>query len=140
MSKAHSVRGFLQRNLRQCSSSVKAKGYFAFVRPTVEYASVIWSPQTTCDITALEMVQRKAARFVCNDFSSYLSVTEMMNNLKWNSLEDRRKQARLIMFYKIIHGIVQVNFNPYLHPSRRACGHQLNYRPLYVTGTVYQIM
>ena len=38
----------------------------------------------------------------------------MMNNLMWNSLEGRRKQARLIMFYEIIHGIVQVNFNPYL--------------------------
>ena len=103
VSKAHSVRGFLQRNLRQSSSSVKAKAYFIFVRPTVEYASVIWSPYTTCDITVLEAVQHKAARFVWNDFSSYSSVTAMMNNLKW-SLES--KQARLIMFYKIIHGIV----------------------------------
>ena len=59
----------------------------------------------------LEAVQHKAARFVCNDFSSYSSMTAMMNNLKWNSLEDRRKQARLIMFYKLIHGMVQVNFN-----------------------------
>jgi len=129
VSKAHSVCGFLQRNLRQYSSSVKAKAYFASVRPTVEYTSVIWSPYTTCDITALEAVQCKAARFVCNDFLSYLSMTAMMNNLKWNSLEERRKQARLIMFYKIIYGIVQINFNPYLHPSRRARGYQ-NYRHL----------
>ena len=93
MSKAHSVRGFLQRNLRQCSSSVKAKAYFAFVRPTVEYASVIWFPHTTCDITTLEALQRKAARFAYNDFLSYSSVTAMMNNLKWNSVEDRKKQA-----------------------------------------------
>ena len=75
VSKAHSVCGFLQRNLRQCSSSVKAKAYFASVRPTVEYASVIWSPYTTCDIAAaaLEAVQCKTARFVCNDFLSYLA-------------------------------------------------------------------
>jgi len=65
---------------------------------------VIWS-HTTCDITALEAVQRKAARSVRNDFSSYSSVIAMMNNLKWNSLDYRRKQARLIMLYKIIHGI-----------------------------------
>jgi len=82
VSKAHSVCDFLQRNSRQCSASVKAKAYLAFVRPIVEYASVIWSPYTTSDITALEAVQRKAARFVCNDFSSYSSVTAMMNNLK----------------------------------------------------------
>ena len=56
VSKVHSVHGFLQKNLRQCSSSVKAKAYFTFVRPTVEYASVIWSPYTTCDIAALEAV------------------------------------------------------------------------------------
>ena len=38
---ANSVRGFLQRNLRQCSTSVKPKAYLAFVRPIVEYASAI---------------------------------------------------------------------------------------------------
>ena len=81
-------------------------------------------------VTALEAVQRKAARLVCNDFSSYSSVTDMMNNLKWSSLEDRRKQARLIMCYKIINGIVQVNFNPYLYPSRRGRGNQQNFRHL----------
>ena len=44
----------------------------------------------------------------------------------------RRKQARLIMFYKIINGpgIVQVNFNSYLHPSRRARGNRQNFRHL----------
>jgi len=45
-------------------------------------------------------------------------------------MEDRRKQARLIMFYKIILRIVQVNFNPYLHYSKRAQGRQQNYRNL----------
>jgi len=70
-------------------SLVKAKAYLTFVRPMVECAAVIWSPYTTSDITALEAMQCKAARFVCNDF------------LKWNSLEDRRKQAKLIMFIKL---------------------------------------
>ena len=74
---------------------------------------------------------------MCNDFSSYSSVTAMLNNLKWNSLEDRKKQARLIMFYKIIHGIVQVNFNPYLHPSRGARGYQQNYRHLLTRINLY---
>jgi len=69
---------------------VKAKAYLDLY--IVEYASAIWSPYTTSDITTLEAVQCKAARFVCNDFSSYSSVTAMLNNLKWNSLEDRRKQ------------------------------------------------
>ena len=80
--KAYSVRGFLQRNLRKCSTSVKSKAYLAFVRPIVEYASVIWSSYTNCDKTVLEGVQRKATRFVCNDFSTCSSMTSMLNNLE----------------------------------------------------------
>ena len=33
-------------------------------------ASVVWSPYVKADISRIEMVQRKAARFVFNDFSS----------------------------------------------------------------------
>ena len=43
----------------------------------------------------IEMVQRRAARWVSNDYSTYSSVTEMMSNLGWRSLENRRYDARL---------------------------------------------
>ena len=69
-----------------CNISEIKSLYLAFVRPIVEYASVIWSPYTNCDKTVLEGVQHKAARFVCNDFSTYSSVTSMLNNLKWTAL------------------------------------------------------
>jgi len=54
-----------------------------YVRPIIEYASVVWSPYTKDDISRLEMVQRKAAHFVYNDFYSYSSVTAMLNKLNW---------------------------------------------------------
>ena len=44
--KANSVRGFLRRNLSQCSCQVKSLAYFTYVRPNLEYASVVWSPFT----------------------------------------------------------------------------------------------
>ena len=44
--KANSTRGILQRNLRQCSTDVKALAYVTYVRPIIEYASVVWSPHT----------------------------------------------------------------------------------------------
>ena len=48
----------------------------------------------------------------------------MMNDLKWKIEES-------LFFTKFsINGIVQVNFNPYLHPSRRARGNQQNFRHL----------
>ena len=46
INKANSTRGFLQRNLRQCSINVKSLAYVTYVRPIVEYASVVWSPHT----------------------------------------------------------------------------------------------
>ena len=30
-----------------------------YVRPIVEYNSIIWSPSTACDIDAIESVQRR---------------------------------------------------------------------------------
>ena len=73
------------------------------------------------------MVQRKAARFVFNDYSSYSSVTAMLQEVKWNSLQDRRIQSRLIMFYKILNNLMEVDFNSDFFPSERLTrGHQLS--------------
>ena len=81
--KANSTLAFLQRNLRKCSSTIKSLAYSAYVRPIVEYASVVWSPYVKADISRIEMVRRKAARFVFNDFSSYSSVSSMLTELNW---------------------------------------------------------
>ena len=53
----------------------------------------------------IEKVQRSAARFVTGDFSYRSSVTNMLIQLKWPLLEQRRNFLKLIMFYKILHGI-----------------------------------
>jgi hypothetical protein len=42
-------------------------GFFP-VRPSVEYASAVWDPYTRNQINQLEQVQRRAARFVNNNF------------------------------------------------------------------------
>ena len=34
--------------------------------------------------------------------------TEMMSNLGWRSLANRRYDARLLMFYKIVYGLVAI--------------------------------
>ena len=57
-----------QRNLEHCSQGLKAKAYLTYAHPIVEYASVFWSPCTQFHIQQVEMIQRRAARFVFNDF------------------------------------------------------------------------
>jgi len=74
------------------------------------------------------MVQRKAAQFVFNDFLTYSSVTAMMRELNWYSLQDR---SRLVLFYKIINNLVDVDFNSYSIPSvSQTRGHHLKFRQM----------
>ena len=96
---ANSIRAFLQRNLNQCHQSVKSTCYITYVRPILEYTSTVWSPHQVGDINRFEIVQRCAVRFVCNNFNRTASVTAMLNHLNWPTLECRRNQAKLHMFY-----------------------------------------
>ncbi len=52
-----------------------------------------------------------------NDFSHNSSVAAMMQHLEWQSLETRRQQARLMMFYHIIHDLVDISAYLYLTPA-----------------------
>ena len=68
----------------------------------------IWDPYYLRDIDSLEQVQRHAARFTTGDYHTTSSVTAMLAELGWKWLEDRRKDLRLALLYKIVHGHVAV--------------------------------
>ena len=80
-SKASQIFNFLRRNLSKCSSTVKASSYLTLVHPIMEYAASVWDPHHLNDIQALEKVQRRAARWVMNDYSWYSSVSAMLHSL-----------------------------------------------------------
>ena len=60
------------------------------------------------------MVQRRAARFVMNKYSNYDSVSQMLDTLGLNTLEDRHNKLRAVMVYKIIHNLVDIEPCNYL--------------------------
>ena len=82
--------------------------YFSLVRSFVDYASAVWDPHQKFNQVKLEMVQRRAARFVKSRYKRTDSVTAMLDELGWPILSKRRKDARLILFYKIINNLAQV--------------------------------
>ena len=84
----------------------------------MEYASIVWSPHVKGDISRLVMVQHNAAHFVFNNFSTYSSVSSMLSKLNWQPLEERRTNAIIIMFYKVINNLISINFvqNQHFHP------------------------
>ena len=87
---ANSTLGLLRRVLGGCSHKVKDTAYRTLVRPKLEYASCLWNPFRQLNINNIESVQRRAARYVFNDYSRYSPITPRVHSLGWDSLHHRR--------------------------------------------------
>ena len=97
-------------------------------------------PPTLDDTRKIEMVQRRAARWVLGDYSPYSSVSDMLGNLGWRTLEQRRADSRLDIFIKIVHGYVAVPLSSYAIPLThisRTSG-PLAYRQIYARTDYYK--
>ena len=100
-SKANRTLGFLRRNLFSCPQDVKEAAYKTLVRPILEYGSTDWDPHCNGLNDELENVQKRAARFVTRNYSYETgSMTGILEELKWETLQKRRKDNRLILMYK----------------------------------------
>ena len=77
--------------------------YTTYIRPTVEYASPVWDQHTKRNTDKIEMVQHMCARYVTGNFDRTSSVTSLLNCLSWPKLEERRRQYRLAVMYRILH-------------------------------------
>ena len=106
--KANSKLSFLRRNLKGCPEKLRETTYFVLVRSFLEYSATVWHPHQKYNSDKLEMVQRRAARFVKGRYGMYESVTQMLEELTWVPLSKRRENARLILFYKIINNLAMV--------------------------------
>ena len=130
--KANSVLGFIKRNIKTKDRDIKSTAYKALVRPHLEYCSSVWSPYTEKDKKKIEMVQRRAARYVTNRYHNTSSVSSMIDDLKWESLESRRQKLQLTLFFKIVNDLVDIPAAEYLTaaPSRLRSNHKLKFRHL----------
>ena len=125
-SKASRILGFVKRNLKHCPRTVKERAYQTLVRPKPEYSSPIWNPQHKTPTKKIEQVQRTAARFVLNkpyNRQNPTSVTTMLQQLNWPTLEDIRKASDLILMFKVVNSLVAVtvNYLPYKLPRYADC-------------------
>ena len=92
------------------------------------------------DIMKLEKVQQRAARWVLNDYSRFGSVTLMLDQLSWPTLQTRRKLSRLQTLHKVFYQQLALTVPSYYLPttrSTRQC-HPLHYILPYSSTTAYQ--
>ena len=118
-SSARSTLGVLRRNLSSCPRDVKDRAYQALVRPKLEYSSSAWNPYVIGQINSLDAVQRQAARFVTSNYDRYASVSQMLQELNWDSLAIRRSVHQCTMFYKIRNNFVNIPFPSCIIPATR---------------------
>ena len=91
--KANQTRHCIQRNLAACKPETKFQCYKTFIRPIVEYSSLVWDPVVNNQLTKkIESVQGKAARWVTNNLDYDVSS---------ESLSERRELARLKLLHRV---------------------------------------
>ena len=105
-----------ERNLRSLPQELRERAYFTIIRPGFEYASSITDPYLKKYVKRLESIQRHAARFVTNNphrrnnpDEDHNSVTALLEELGWEDLASRRKDARCTLLHKVLNGHVDVD-------------------------------
>ena len=78
--------------------------YTSFIRPLLEYADVVWDNCTQHEKQELEKIQHEAAR-IATGATKLVSIICLNKETGWDSLETRRKNHKLILFYKMVHSL-----------------------------------
>ena len=94
--------------------SVKHQLYLSHARSVLENCSPVWSPYLVTEIAALEKVQRRATKFILNDFSD-ISYRDRCINLSLLPLSFRREIHDLCFLFNCIHGKVNCNFSNFIN-------------------------
>ena len=128
--KGNRTLGFIKQNIATANPKIKEMAYNSLVRPTLEYSSLVWSPHQQCSINKLEMVQRRAARYVLRSYNNQASVTEMLRSMKWETLEQRRQKAKAVMTYRIVNGLVMIPNTQFIPAPTNTRGHNLKFHQI----------
>jgi len=84
---------FVMRIAEKGNKNTKSLAYTSLVRPILEYGAACWDPYRECQISALDRVQNKAAKFA-----------HLSGGSDWESLAQRRKIVRTCALYKAYTG------------------------------------
>ena len=61
----------------------------------------------------LEKVQQRAAHWALNDYGILSSVTSVLNQLSWPTLQTRCKESRLHTLHKVFYHQLSLTIPPY---------------------------
>ena len=106
---ANKTLGFIRHSFQYMDKEIFSMLYKSLVRPHLEFASCVWSPQHKYNKDALERVQRRATKLVPGLYN--LSYSDRLKELGLETLEYRRRRADMLETYRILNGDHQLNKN-----------------------------
>ena len=109
--------------------------YFWFLNCKSIIQSILQIINNNCPVVRS---QRRAARFVKRDYQRTTSVTNILKDLGWDTLQHRRDIARATMPYKITNNLVDCVPDPPLRKSRSSRQHSQQYTQIRCAKSVYQ--
>ena len=109
--KANRQLAIIARVFRNRSVKTIIPLYKTFVRPILEYNSVIWSPYTKANEKKIENIQKKMCKLIYRQES--LTYKEKLKNLKMLTLKTRRIQQQLALMYKMRKGCLNLSFDDF---------------------------
>ena len=95
--------GLLYRCRDKIKRKDKIKIYTSIIRPSIEYASVIYHNCSLSDSKKIESLQKFAAR-VCTGAMRRTEYKALLRELGWESLKTRRLVSKGLLTFKIIKG------------------------------------
>ena len=101
--KATNMSNLIMRAITYKSVDIMIPLFKALVRPTLEYANVVWFPAKRKDINALENVQRRYTKCIVG--MKDIPYEERLKTLNLPTLEYRRIRGDMIEAFKITHNI-----------------------------------
>ena len=114
--KAYRALGCLKRNLKEAPKKTKQIAFNVMVKPILEYASQVWSPQTVGLSNTIEKVQNNALRWIYW-LKKRDSITECRDLNNVCSLSTRRDQLDTIFLRKVECGLFDINLSDYIRFS-----------------------
>ena len=110
--KANRMLGLMKRTCMDLKDESTLKTlYCSLVRSNLEYCSVVWCLFTKRNVNKLEIIQRRATRFILKSNEPYDVRLHKLNLL---TLEQRRFVDNVTFLFKTLSGHLDVDFSQFL--------------------------
>ena len=96
--------GVLRRVSHTLPSSALKLIYMTTMQPVMDYGLTVWGPASSVLIQKIQRFQNRAARFITNNFNYEIPGTDIVAELGWLTVEQRRQYLLNILTFKVLTG------------------------------------